>query len=154
MELYLVQHAEAKAKDEDPARPLSEKGWESLEKVSGFLEGVGVKVVRILHSGKLRARQTAEKLGEVVGSSEGVGETDGLAPLDDPSIWGERLIEESDNVMLVGHLPHLSRLSGLLISGDLDRKVIEFKNGGVVCLERDDEGNWSVVWIIIPQILD
>jgi len=59
-----------------------------------------------------------------------------------------------DNVMLVGHLPHLSRLSGLLISGDPDRKVIEFKNGGVVCLERDDEGNWSVVWIIIPQILD
>jgi len=56
--------------------------------------------------------------------------------------------------MLVGHLPHLSRLSGLLISGDPDRKVIEFKNGGVVCLERDDEGNWSVVWIIIPQILD
>ncbi|MEX2721382.1 MAG: histidine phosphatase family protein, partial [Candidatus Wukongarchaeota archaeon] len=89
MELYLVQHAEAKAKDEDPARPLSEKGWESLEKVSGFLESVGVKVVRILHSGKLRARQTADKLGEVVGSSEGVGETDGLAPLDDPSIWGE-----------------------------------------------------------------
>jgi len=154
MGLYLVQHAEAKREEEDPTRSLSDKGWKSLEKVSAFLDGLHIKVVRILHSGKLRAKQTAGKLGEVVESSEGVKETDGLKPLDDPNIWKERLREESGNVMLVGHLPYLSRLSGLLVCGDPDRKVVDFKKGGVVCLERDDEGNWSVVWIIIPQILD
>ena len=48
--------------------------------------------------------------------------------------------------MLVGHLPHLSRFVGLLVSGNVDRKVANFKNGGVVFLMRDDEGNWSVGW--------
>ena len=62
--------------------------------------------------------------------------------------------EESGNVMLVGHLPHLSRLSGLLISGDPDRKVVDFKNGGIVCLVRNEEGIWFIRWMIIPQILD
>ena len=114
MELYLVQHGEAMREEEDPVRPLSDKGLKSLEKVSRFLDGIGVSVVRIFHSGKLRAKQTAEKLGEVVVSSEGVKETDGLKPLDDPVIWGDKLIEESGSVMLVGHLPHLSRLCGFL----------------------------------------
>ena len=155
MELYFVQHAEAKREEEDPARPLSEKGWKSLEKGSSFLIRLDVKVARILHSGKLRARQTAEKLGEVVDSLEVVKEIDGLKPLDNPNIWGDRLREEIGNIMLVGHLPHLSKLVGLLISGGPDQKVVDFKNGGVVCLVRDDEegGNWSVLWVIIPQIL-
>lgn len=150
MKLYLVQHAEAKGKEEDPTRPLSEKGWKDLEKVSSFLEGRGIGVARILHSGKLRAKQTAERLGEVIRSSEGVRETGGLAPLDYPTTWGRRSKEETADVMLVGHLPHLSRLAGLLLTGDPNRKVIDFKMGGVVCLERDEKENWSVGWMIIP----
>jgi len=150
MKLYLVQHAEARGEEEDPSRPISEKGWRDLEEVSRFLEGRGIKVTRILHSGKLRAKQTAEKLSEVFRSSEGVKETDGLAPLDDPTTWGKKLKEESADVMLFGHLPHLSRLAGLLLTGDPNRKVIDFKMGGVVCLERDEDRNWFVGWMIIP----
>jgi len=77
MKLYLVQHAEAKKEEEDRARPFSEKGWKDMDKVSG-----------ILHGRKLRAKQTVEKLGEVVRPTEDINETDGLAPLDDPTIWG------------------------------------------------------------------
>jgi phosphohistidine phosphatase len=66
MKLYLVQHAEAKTEKEDPLRPLSEKGLKDLEKVSSFLEDRSIKVTRILHSGKQRARETAEKLSKVV----------------------------------------------------------------------------------------
>jgi len=150
MNLYLVQHADAKNKEEDPARPLSKKGFQDLEKVSSFLEVKGIRVTKILHSGKLRAKQTAEILNEVIPSSEGVMKTEGLAPLDDPYIWGKRSKEESNDLMLVGHLPNLRRLAGLLLTDNADKRVIDFKKGGVLCLQRDEEDNWSVGWMIIP----
>ena len=38
------------------------------------------------------------------------------APNDDPMIWVGRLTEEHNDLMLVGHLPHLSpRLASLLL---------------------------------------
>jgi phosphohistidine phosphatase len=153
MKLYLVQHAEAKREEEDPTRPLSERGWKDIKKVADFLKKGGIGVSEILHSGKLRAKQTAEVLAENISPSEGVKEAEGLSPLDDPNIWGKKLEEKPGDVMLVGHLPHLSKLAGLLLTGDQDRKPVNFKMGGVVCLEKDEAGNWSVQWILIPQIL-
>ena len=53
MAVYLVRHAEAKHEDEDPARPLSEAGWEEARKVASFLSQVrGLRAQRILHSDK------------------------------------------------------------------------------------------------------
>ncbi|MEM3506263.1 MAG: phosphohistidine phosphatase SixA [Candidatus Bathyarchaeia archaeon] len=153
MKLYLVQHAEAKKEDEDPARPISEKGWKDLEKISNFLKNKGIKLTKILHSGKLRAKQTAEKLSEVVHSIEGVKEVNSLAPLDDPFIWKGKLKVETNDLMLVGHLPHLNKLASFLLVGNIDQKIINFKMGGVVCLEKDEKGVWSIDWIIVPEIL-
>jgi phosphohistidine phosphatase len=153
MKLYLVQHAEAKDKDEDPTRPLSEKGWNDIRNVTNFFKRkIEASKTKIVHSGKLRAKQTAEELNEAVSSPE-VKEAGGLAPLDDPGIWEERLREESEDTMIVSHLPHLSRLAGLLLADDPDRKVIDFKMGGIVCLEREEEGNWSLQWMVTPEIL-
>jgi phosphohistidine phosphatase len=151
--LYLVQHAEAKREEEDPARPLSEKGWEDVKRITKFFRGKGIEVFKILHSGKLRARQTAEALAEGILPKEGVEEAEGLSPLDDPNIWREKLEGESKDIMLVGHLPHLSRLVGLLLTDDQNRKLVDFKMGGVVCVERDENGKWSIQWMLIPQIL-
>ncbi len=153
MRLYLVQHAQAKPEAEDPARPLSERGRAEVRRVAGFLRTLGIRVSKILHSGKLRARQTAEALAEGVSSAKGVGEAAGLAPLDHPSPWAERLRGETEDLMLVGHLPHLSKLAGLLLASDPERKVVGFRQGGVVCLERDEAGNWSVRWALIPGLL-
>ncbi|MCW3975868.1 MAG: histidine phosphatase family protein, partial [Candidatus Bathyarchaeota archaeon] len=77
MKLYLVQHAGAKKEEEDPVRPLSEKGWRDIDKILNFLKGKGIGVSKIFHSEKLRAKQTAEKLGEAINSSDGIIETDG-----------------------------------------------------------------------------
>ncbi|HDD66024.1 MAG TPA: phosphohistidine phosphatase SixA, partial [Nitrososphaeria archaeon] len=63
MKVYLVQHGEAKREEEDPARPLTEEGKREVEDVARFLAELGVRVDRILHSGKLRAAQTANILG-------------------------------------------------------------------------------------------
>ncbi len=151
MKLYLVQHAEAKEKEEDPDRPLSEKGLDDIEKMANFLKGK-IKVARILHSGKLRAKQTAERLNESIQSSEGIKEVDDLAPLDDPKIWEKKLRDEEKNVMIVGHLPYLGKLAGLLLVNDQNRIIINFKMGGIVCLEKN--ADWSVDWMLTPQILE
>jgi len=153
MKLYLIQHAEAKREEEDPSRPLSEKGWEDIKKVKEYLKEKGIKVKRIFHSDKLRAKQTAEALSEVIYSSEGIDEEKGLAPLDDSNIWFYRLKTEMGDVMIVGHLPYLSILAGLLLSDDPERKIVNFKGSGVVCVKKDEAGKWSVQWMMIPEIL-
>ncbi len=153
MFLYLVQHGEAMSKDKDPARPLSEKGQEDIRKVASYASQIGISVDEILHSGKLRAEQTAEALGKSLKPAGGFTQTDGLAPLDDPMIWAERLKERSKNTMFVGHLPHLAKLASYLLCGDGEKNVVAFKMAGIVCLQRDEAGEWSLQWMVTPEIV-
>lgn len=153
MKLYLVQHGEAKRKEEDPSRPLTDKGVMNAEKVSKYVSNLGIKVKKIFHSGKLRAKQTAEIYARYLNPEEGVLEADGLNPLDSPDIWVNRLKEMNEDVMLTGHLPHLSKLTSALVTGDENQEIIKFRNAGVVCLERDKQGRWIILWAITPEIV-
>jgi phosphohistidine phosphatase len=153
MFLYLVQHAEANKEEVDPSRSLSEKGFQDIKKMASYLSQLNVKVHNIFHSNKLRAKQTAEALSEALKPAKGITEVDGLAPLDDPKIWAERLKDVSEDVILVGHLPHLGKLASLLLSGDANRSIVSFKMAGVVCLNRDEEGVWALQWMLTPYIV-
>jgi phosphohistidine phosphatase len=147
MRLYLVQHGEARSEEEDPERTLTDRGLEHVRRAArGAAEAGTAHVDRIVHSGKTRARQTGEAWGEALGVP--VAEADGLAPLDDPGVWAARLATEERDLMLVGHLPHLGKLAGLLLAGDAERPVIVFQQGGVVGLERGPSG-WSA-WLVLP----
>lgn len=154
MKLLLVQHAEAKPEEEDPDRPLSEKGLSEIHKTAAFInKQINLKINSIKHSPKTRARQTAEILAKFMNPSVGVSEAEGLKPLDDPSIWVDRLSNEKENIILVGHLPHLCGLASQLLCQDKSRTLINFQTGGAVFMERDESGSWTVCWIIIPEIL-
>lgn len=153
MLIYLVQHADAKKEEEDPARPLSERGMKDIEKVASYVSQLGVKIHKIFHSNKLRAKQTAEVLTATLKPEKGMSEVDGLAPLDDPNIWATRLKDVPDDVMLVGHLPHLARLSSLLLCGNTDKNTVSFRMGGIVCLKMDEVGVWSLQWMLTPDII-
>ncbi|MEM2896885.1 MAG: phosphohistidine phosphatase SixA [Candidatus Bathyarchaeia archaeon] len=154
MKLYLVQHGEAKPEEEDPLRSLSEKGIEDVRKMANYAsKRLSIKVERIFHSGKLRAKQTAEELAKGVDVGRGIEESKELEPLADPKFWVEKLAKIDKDTMLVGHMPHLNKLSSLLLSGDETKKIIQFKTAGIVCLERDERNNWSVLWIVIPEII-
>jgi len=142
MRAYLVRHGEAKREDVDPERHLTDRGAEEVRRIATeAVDGLDARPARILHSGKARARQTAEIWGGLVGAD--VAQADGLSPNDDPATWASRLEGEADGLMLVGHLPHLERLAGLLVTGDADRPVAGFPAGGLVCLERTG-GTWEV----------
>jgi phosphohistidine phosphatase len=153
MKLYLIQHAEARREEEDPARPLTEKGWADARRVAAHLVGCGaVRVQRIVHSGKLRARQTAEAWAEHLGPVE-IIPADGLDPAADPATWADRLQREIEDTILVGHLPYLERLVSRLLVGDPGRRVVVFRNAGAVCLERGEDGRWMVRWSLTPEIV-
>ncbi len=154
MRLYLVQHAESKRKEEDPSKPLSTKGWQAIRKVSRYAEKhLRIQVGQILQSGKLRAKQTAEVLAEHLHPAQGVAVVDGLDPLADPTKWTARLAEATESIMLVGHLPHLSKLAAHLLTGDKSREIVTFRNGGIVCLEKEENGNWTIRWAVTPEII-
>jgi phosphohistidine phosphatase len=151
MKVYLVQHAVAKEKSEDESRPLSHQGHEDVTRTAGFLSlFTKPQPALIAHSGKLRARQTAEMIAEAWGV-ENVEEQPDLGPNDDPVLWGARLAEMKEDVLLVGHLPHLQRLAGLLLTGNADAEPVRFRNAGIVCLEKTQKG-WQLLWHIIPTL--
>lgn len=150
MFIYLVQHAEAKPESEDPQRGLSEKGMNDIRKIASFISKLNIHAEEIFHSGKLRAEQTAKVLAEALKIKS--SQAEGLAPLDDPEIWADKLKNIDRSIMLVGHLPHLGRLASLLLCGDKEKNVISFKMAGVVCLKRE-ERYWSLSWMVIPEII-
>ena len=77
----------------------------------------------------------------------GVRRMTGLAPQDDPAIAKAELETCQAPVMLVGHLPHMNRLAGLLIHGDADREAVEFAPATVVCLSHQSS-LWRLAWVL------
>lgn len=153
MFVYLVQHADPKSKDIDPDRHLTEKGINDIEKVGAFAKAAGVKVDVIWHSGKTRAAQTAEILAKNVIGEEGVFQHDGLAPNDDPETIKKELAESEKNTMIVGHLPFLGKLAASLLTDNDSLSIVTFQQGGIVCLERDEDKRWHIAWMIVPEII-
>jgi len=151
MYLYLVQHAKARGAELDFERTLTDTGIEEAIRLSGFLSLFAKpKIVRALHSGKVRARQTAEIFAERLGIDEIAIDTE-LAPNSDPEAWVERLASYEENLLLVGHLPFLDRLASHLLAGDSQRHAVRFRNSGCLCLERSEDG-WRLCWMLIPEL--
>jgi len=153
MRLYLVQHGEAKSKEEDPDRPLTAKGADDVQRIARFLNPLGLGVRAIWHSGQARAAQTAGVLAGAVSATEGVTQREGLAPNDPVEPLAKALAELPDDVMIVGHLPFLGKLASVLVAGDESAGAVDFRPGGVVCLERGDQCDWSVQWAVTADLL-
>ena len=62
MAVYLVQHGKSLTKTEDPGKGLSVDGQRETKHIAGVAKEYQVGVSRIVHSGKKRARETAEIL--------------------------------------------------------------------------------------------
>jgi phosphohistidine phosphatase len=152
MALYLVQHAKAESKDVDPERGLSKEGLAEAERIAEVARGYGVRVGVIRHSGKQRATQTAIVFAAALEPERGIERFEGIGPLDDVFAFADT-VDSGEDAMIVGHLPFLERLTGLLTAGSADTRVLEFQNGGVVCLDVDPHGGgWLIKWSLSPHI--
>lgn len=154
MKLYLMQHAKPLPKEEDPARPLSREGIRDAEAMGTWLAKAGIRPQTIFHSPKERAKQTARVIAEKLGSSATLEEHEELKAMAEPTEVQQKIESGLDEVMLVGHLPHLGKLATrLLTSGAREEPAaVAFQQGGVVCLVQE-EGNWQVAWMINPDLL-
>jgi phosphohistidine phosphatase len=113
-----------------------------------FLSRIEIEINRILHSGKTRALQTAEILARKLCAK--VERSDALEPLANAEIWTKRLDGMDEDLMLVGHMPHLEKLCSRLLTKAEGLKI-GFKPGSIVCLQREAEG-WVLVWVITPDL--
>ena len=154
MRLYLVQHAEAVDELANAERTLSAKGRTDAEVVAAFLKRAGVKVARVIHSGKKRAIDTALIFAEAVGPGRIVEEAaSGMAPNDPTELVAAALPNLGDDVMMIGHMPFIGRLVGRLLAGDERSEFAAFQPGVVACLERVGAGAWTLQWMVGPKLL-
>jgi phosphohistidine phosphatase len=153
MRAYLVQHGKAKSADEDPNRGLSDEGRDEINRIAEFLAGLRISVSLIQHSGKTRAEETAHLLADSIRSTAGPSHSNDLNPDSDPTIAANFLKVYDDDIMIVGHLPHLERLAAVLLTGKPDCCPVRFRNGGVVCLEKESHARWSLLWAVTPDLL-
>lgn len=151
MRLYLVQHGEAKSEDIDSERSLTEKGIKNTEIMARFLYKNQIEIFKIYHSGKKRAYQTANIFSEILNVPSEKGE--GLNPLDDINLWVEKVKNEENDIMIVSHLPFLEKLCSKILCMNEELKIVKFTYSGVICLERMDNKNFSVIWILTPDII-
>ena len=144
--IYLVHHADAVGPEVEPQRPLSTAGRDHAERLAGEAAARGVKPVAIWHSGKLRARQTAEPFLRLCNPLAEFSAIKGLQPGDSPGLIKDLLTGEAREVMLVGHMPSLPRLLTLLVTGD-ESSLLSFPLHGAVALEPAGE-RWIEKWRI------
>lgn len=153
MRIYLTQHGLAVPKDVDATRPLSEQGRRDIQHLAEFLGRGGVRLNRILHSGKVRAEQTADLLS---GLLQPAGETlsrDGLGPKDPVQSLTAEIETWTSDTLIVSHMPFIGRLTSLLLISDPDRTLLAFQPGSTAGLERDAEGHWQLALFVRPEFV-
>ena len=153
MNVYLVQHGKPVPKEENPQRPLSSQGKAEVQRMAVFAKDSGVQVKELVHSGKTRARQTAEIMVSHTNPGLEAKERAGLSPLDEVKEIASQIQGADKDLLIAGHLPHLAKLASMLVSGEEAIPVVKFQQGGVVCLEKDEEGRWSVAWMVVPEMI-
>jgi phosphohistidine phosphatase len=143
VQLFLVHHGAAVGPEIEPSRPLSPSGREAVKRLAEDAAARGAKPAVVRHSGKLRAKQTADAFWRACNPFAEFSATKDLQPDDPPDWMRDRLRGETRDVMLIGHYPHLPRLLSLLLGQD----AASFPQHGIVALTSDDEGEtWREVW--------
>jgi phosphohistidine phosphatase len=153
MKLYLVQHGEATTKESDPERPLTEKGRSDINQLAIFLNHAGITAKQVIHSGQLRAQQTAEDLAMAIAPDAMQSRNEHLNPNDAPDTIAQQINSWDEDTLIVGHLPFMAKLVSRLIFGDESQSIVSFQPGALVCLERNQNNNWAILWALRPEIL-
>ncbi|MBI2214429.1 MAG: phosphohistidine phosphatase SixA [Acidobacteria bacterium] len=151
MKVYLMRHGEAAARQGDAEPGLTLNGERQADDTARALVRQGAKVEVVYHSGKRRARETAQLVASKLNPKRGTEVRAGLCP-DDSIFELAALIEElGEPALFVSHLPLLDHVAGLLVEGNAGANTGGFATGEVVCLESDAPGEWRVTWKHRPK---
>lgn len=164
MELLLIRHAIAengerfiRAGGHDADRPLTEIGRRRMRKGANRLRSQVHTIDMLACSSLLCSRETADIIARAF-SNIPVLERQDLAPdsdvLDSLVNWLKQRAPD-ETVALVGHVPHLHMLAGLLLTAS-PRSVLALKKGGVALIDfanSVEPGAGTLRWILTPAQL-
>lgn len=151
MYLYIVQHGDAESKEVNPERPLSAQGVRDIRLLASHMQNVGVQLSHIFHSGKRRAEQSARLIADNIPPGIVPVQTEGLMPNDNPAAIVGDIESLQENILIVSHMPFVSRLCSLLLTGTAADAFVSVP-GTLICLERA-EGKWRLAYMIRPEFL-
>jgi phosphohistidine phosphatase len=156
VELYLLRHADAGDpvawRGPDADRPLSSKGEKQSERLGSFLLGIGFRPDAILTSPKLRASQTADRVGDRLGVEAHADQRLG-GGLDLETL--EAVLRDAGDpvrVVLVGHDPDFSELVATLCDGG----NAVMKKGALARIDARrplEAGGGELRWLVPPDVL-
>ena len=160
MNLYLLRHGKAVPHGSlgtDEKRALTLEGEQIAKRVAQGMAAMELKLDLIITSPLIRAAKTAEITARVL-KTDKVCATPSLACEGNP----RKLIEEIndnygtlENVLLVGHEPHLATLISVLISGDQGARI-ELKKSGLAKLHVENlrfAKCATLEWLLTPKQL-
>ena len=93
-------------------------------------------------------------MAEIVGKAldKPLEAAEGLAPGDDVQLWVDKINQSEKELMLIGHLPYLEKLTSCLITGDENMRPVLFRFGAINCLEQKENKKWAIRWILTPEM--
>ena len=152
-ELYLIRHAHAVDAEEDPERPLSDRGRKQVRTLAKFLRRSGVLQPReIWHSSLARSHETAQLLARGLHLGAPLVLAAGLEPDDEPAEIARQLETIRHPIAMVGHEPYLSALTSLLVAGPQGRAMFAMKKCAALALDGSG-ARWQVRWFVTPELL-
>ncbi len=138
MLIYLLRHGDAsnESRYQDSERPLTERGEKQASIVGTFLQQINSQIEIVLHSPLKRAQQTAFIVNSKI-SSKIIISTEYLVNGTDQRQLIQQINKlETNSVLLVGHIPHLSDTISLLINGNYDDDI-ELKKCSLAIVDID-----------------
>lgn len=153
MRLFVVQHGDAVPKDTDPDRPLSDRGRADLQLLLDFLAARNTRIEQIFHSGKARARETAEILRPLLETPGELHEREGLAPNDSPDAFLEQIGRVEKDTLVASHMPFVARVVSQATTGLPGSELTQFLPGSVAGIERGVDNSWRLILFVRPDFL-
>lgn len=152
MRLYLVRHGDSVVDGADDVRPLSTKGKHDIQQLAKFIGEQKLHVSQIMHSPKVRAKQTAEILAPAFSCTD-FQEREELNPLSSVNVVASEIYTWDVDTLLVGHMPFMGMLVAKLLTGHEGANIVAFQPGCMVCLEGITNHHWIMNWMLSPELI-
>ena len=153
MKLYIARHGETISSLDNPERPLSDRGVEDTERLAAHCARAGLQIPHVVHTEKLRAKQTADIFAKYLQPHK-VSETAiGFDHVDHIANLQELIPTWDDDTLLVAHLPFVSYAVSELVSGDVNKQLVRFPPTTIVCLEPQEDHHWIINWVLNPTMV-
>ena len=154
MDIFVLRHGRAGSWNplrypDDRLRPLTRDGEVRLSRQVRGMKAIGVSPDVIVSSPLIRALQTAQIIHKGLGNSRPLATSDALTPGADPYDTLDELATDYasvSSVMIVGHEPHLSGFSSVVVAGSRE-PVIRIRKGALCKVSLQPSAYGHTGWI-------